>query len=144
MMPQPGLGQPAAIESRMLEIPAAGDAGTSIPITIIRGARPGPALALIAGNHGYEYPPILALQRLRAQMDPAELSGRILMVHAANMPSFLGRTVYFSPVDGKNLNRVYPGRTDGTVSERIAYAITREVIEQADYVLDLHCGDGNE
>jgi hypothetical protein len=84
------------------------------------------------------------LQRLRGQIDPAGLSGRIVMVHAANMPSFLGRTVYFSPVDGKNLNRVYPGRVDGTVSERIAYAITREVIEPADYVLDLHCGDGNE
>jgi predicted deacylase len=48
------------------------------------------------------------LQKLRGQIDPAELSGRILMVHTANMPSFLGRTVYFSPVDGKNLNRVYP------------------------------------
>jgi len=39
---------------------------------------------------------------------------------------------------------VYPGQADGTVSQRIAYAITREVIEKADYVLDLHCGDGNE
>ncbi len=66
------------------------------------------------------------------------------MVHVANMPSFLGRTIYFSPVDGKNLNRVYPGRADGTVSERIAYAITHEIIDRADYVLDLHCGDGNE
>ena len=47
-------------------------------------------------------------------------------------------------VDGKNLNRVYPGRLDGTVSERIAYAITHHVIEKADYVLDLHCGDANE
>jgi predicted deacylase len=99
---------------------------------------------LIAGNHGYEYPPILALQRLRGQIDPAELSGRIFMVHAANMPSFLGRTVNFSPVDGKNLNRVYPGNSGGTVSERIAYAITTEIIEKADFVLDLHCGDGNE
>ena len=154
MTPKPGLAfidvgkgladQPAAIESRILEVPAAEDAGPGIPITVIRGARPGPRLALIAGNHGYEYPPILALQRLRGQIDPAELSGGILMVHTANMPSFLGRTVYFSPVDGKNLNRVYPGRTDGTISERIAYAITTEVIEQADYVLDLHCGDGNE
>jgi predicted deacylase len=133
-----------AIESRILEVPAGQDAGTTIPITIIRGVRPGPTLALIAGNHGYEYPPILALQKLRGQIDPAELSGRILMVHTANMPSFLGRTVYFSPVDGKNLNRVYPGKIDGTVSERIAYAITREAIEPADYVLDLHCGDGNE
>src|SRR6476646_4994853 len=132
------------IESRLIEVPAAGDAGTSIPITTVRGARPGPVLALIAGNHGYEYPPILALQQFRAQVVPEELSGTIIMVHVANMPSFLGRTVYFSPVDGKNLNRVYPGNADGTVSERIALAITNEVIENADYVLDLHCGDGNE
>jgi predicted deacylase len=101
-------------------------------------------LALIAGNHGYEYPPILALQRLRTEIDAAQLSGTLLMVHVANMPSFLGRTVYFSPVDGKNLNRVYPGRRHGTVSERIAYAITTEIIEKSDYLLDLHCGDGNE
>lgn len=144
MTPQPGLEPPANIDSRIIEVPPGSDAGTFIPITVIRGLRPGPNLALIAGNHGYEYPPILALQRLRGQIDPAELSGRIVMVHAANMPSFLGRTVYFSPVDGKNLNRVYPGKTDGTVSERIAHAITSEIIEPADYVLDLHCGDGNE
>jgi predicted deacylase len=132
------------IESRMLPVPAGIDSGTEIPITTIRGARPGPTLALIAGNHGYEYPPILALQELRSRIDPTKLAGSVIMVHVANMPSFLGRTVYFSPVDGKNLNRVYPGRTDGTVSERIAYAITTEVIEKADAVLDLHCGDGNE
>ena len=134
----------AEIVSRIIEIPPSADAGTQIPITTIRGANAGPVLALIAGNHGYEYPPILALQKLRSQMDPERISGTIVMVHVANMPSFLGRTVYFSPVDGKNLNRVYPGRTEGTVSERIAYAITHEVIGQADYVLDLHCGDGNE
>jgi predicted deacylase len=130
--------------SRVIEIPAASDAGAEIPVTIIRGARPGPVLALIAGNHGYEYPPILALQELGSQIDPAALAGALILVHVANMPSFLGRTVYFSPIDGKNLNRVYPGRQDGTVSERIAYAITNEVIEKADYLLDLHCGDGNE
>jgi predicted deacylase len=134
----------AAVESRMLEVPAGSDAGTGIPLTTIRGKKPGPVLALIAGNHGYEYPPILALQQLRTAIDPAQLAGTVLMVHVANMPSFLGRTIYFSPIDGKNLNRVYPGRTDGTVSERIAHAITTEVIEKADYVLDLHCGDGNE
>jgi len=131
-------------ESRVISIPAGIDAGTEIPVTTIRGARPGPTLALIAGNHGYEYPPILALQRLVREIDAGGLSGTIVMVHVANMLSVLGRTVYFSPVDGKNLNRVYPGRPDGTVSERIAYAITKEIIEHADYVLDLHCGDGNE
>src|ERR1039457_3267960 len=131
-------------ESRMIDVPAGIDAGTQVPVTTISGARPGPVLALIAGNHGYEYPPVLALQKLRARINAAELSGTVIMVHVANMPSFLGRTVYFSPVDGKNLNRVYPGRQDGTVSERIAFAITTQVIEKADYVLDLHCGDANE
>ena len=132
------------VESRTIEVPAGMDAGTSIPITTIRGARPGPVLALVAGNHGYEYPPILALQRVRTQIDPDRLAGTVIMVMVANMPSFLGRTVYFSPVDGKNLNRAYPGRPDGTVCERIAHAITTEVIEQSGYLLDLHCGDGNE
>src|ERR1035438_4022726 len=142
-MPHQGRGN-TLIESRMIVVPAGVDAGTEIPVTVITGAKPGPVLALIAGNHGYEYPPILALQRLRGAIDTAGLSGTGVMVHVANMLSFLGRTVYFSPVDGKNLNRVYPGRRDGTVSERIAWAITREVIEKAGYVLDLHCGDGNE
>jgi predicted deacylase len=132
------------IESRTIEVPALIDAGTQIPITTIRGVEAGPVLALIAGNHGYEYPPILALQQFRNWIDSGDLRGTVVMVHVANMPSFLGRTVYFSPVDGKNLNRVYPGRFYGTVSERIAFAITTEVIEKSDYVLDLHCGDGNE
>lgn len=132
-----------AMKSRFIEIPAAGDAATRIPVTIVEGA-PGPVLALVAGNHGYEYPPILALQGLRAEVSEVEVRGTVIMVHVANMPSFLGRTVYFSPVDGKNLNRCYPGRPDGTVSERIAHAITTEVIEKADALLDLHCGDGNE
>ena len=133
-----------AIASRFIEIPPASDAGTRIPVTTIEGDQPGFTLALIAGNHGYEYPPILALQKLRREIHPATLFGTVIMVHVANMPSFLGRTVYFSPVDGKNLNRCYPGRPDGTVSERIAHAITTEVIDHADFLLDLHCGDGNE
>src|SRR5450631_4423991 len=90
----PGTGE-TMTESRMIEIPAAGDSGTSVPLTTITGARPGPVLALIAGNHGYEYPPILALQKLRGGIDAAELAGTVMMVHVANMPSFLGRTVYF-------------------------------------------------
>jgi hypothetical protein len=132
------------VASGFIEVPAGCDEGTRIPISILHGRRPGPVLALIAGNHGYEYTPILALQRLRARLDPQTLSGTVIMVHVANMPSFLRRTIYYSPVDGKNLNRVYPGKKDGTVSERIAYAITKEVIERCDYLADLHCGDGNE
>jgi hypothetical protein len=136
--------QPGEIVSGFLSVPAGVDAGTEIPVTVIHGAQPGPVLALIAGTHGYEYAPILALQWVRAQIQGRNLSGTVILVHIANLPSFLGRTIYYSPVDGKNLNRVYPGRADGTQSDRIAHVITTEVIERADYVVDLHCGDGNE
>jgi predicted deacylase len=113
---------------------------TTIPISVYKGSKPGPVLALTAGIHGYEYPPILALQRLQIK----KLAGTLIVVHVVNMPSFLGRTVYFSPLDGKNLNRVFPGKKDGTPSEQIAHAITTQVIDKCDYLLDLHCGDGNE
>ena len=118
--------------------------GADVPVTIIHGRKPGPVLALVAGNHGYEYSPILALQRMRGRIPPDQLSGAVIMVHVANPPSFLKRTIYYGPNDGQNLNRVYPGKPDGTPSERIAYALTKEVIERAGYLIDLHCGDGNE
>jgi predicted deacylase len=136
---------PGSAASGTIQIPArTGDEGTSLPISVIHGARPGPVLALVAGVHGQEYTPVLALQKLRAAIDPGTLAGTVIMVHVANMPSYLARTIYYSPADGKNLNRVFPGKADGTLSERIAEVITREVIERATHVVDLHCGDGNE
>ncbi|HEU4687216.1 MAG TPA: M14 family metallopeptidase, partial [Vicinamibacterales bacterium] len=136
--------EPGEAVSGYLAIPARGDDGAQIPISLVRGAAPGPVLALVAGTHGYEYPGISALQRLRQSLDPRALRGTLLLVHIANPPSFYGRTIYTSPADGKNLNRVFPGRPDGTLSERIAHAITSEVIAKADYLVDLHAGDGNE
>lgn len=135
---------PGTQASGYIEIAPRTDAGTRIPVTVIHGAKPGPVLGLVAGTHGYEYAPVLAMQRLPQKVNPEQLAGTIIIVHVANLPSFLGRTIYYSPVDQKNLNRVYPGKADGTISERIAYAITREVIEKSDYLVDLHCGDGNE
>jgi uncharacterized protein len=137
--------QPGTVASGELVIDAApGDGGTRVPFSIVRGTKPGPVLALIAGVHGQEYTPVLALQRLRTAIDPATLGGTVILVHVANMPSFTGRTIYYSPADRKNLNRVFPGRADGTLSERIADRITREVIDRATHLVDIHAGDGNE
>jgi len=141
----PITAQPGTLASGNLQVAARGsDAGTTIPISIVHGAKPGPVLVLVAGTHGAEYPPILALQRLRRVLAPARLSGTIIMVHVANMPAFLGRAIYYTPGDHKNLNRVFPGKADGTISERIAEVLTREVITRADVLIDLHCGDANE
>src|SRR5881296_2960881 len=140
----PIVARPGQAATGFIAVPAGVDSGTRIPITIVRGAQAGPTLALIAGTHGSEVAPVVALERVRAALDPARLRGTLLLVHVANMPSFLGRTIYYSPIDHKNLNRVYPGRAEGTTSERIAYAITNEIIARADYLVDMHAGDGNE
>lgn len=124
--------------------PSADDSGTFIPVTVLHGSKPGPVLSLIAGIHGSEYSPILSMQQLPALLDPTQMSGTLIVVHIANMPAFTGRTVYFGPTDLKNLNRSFPGDSSGTITERIAYALTSHVIKPADYLIDIHSGDANE
>jgi hypothetical protein len=126
-----------------LVVPDGPDRGARIPVSVANGARPGPVLALFAGTHGYEYTSILALPRVLARLDPARMSGAVVLVHMANPPAFYDRRTYYNE-DGKNLNRVYPGKADGTQTERIAFALTTEVIARATHVIDMHCGDGNE
>ncbi len=136
--------QPGQLTSGFLEVPARDGIGSSVPVTIICGAKAGKTLALVAGVHGYEYPPILALYRLKEMIDPRDLSGTLILVHIANLPSFQRRTIYYNPHDWKNLNRVFPGDPQGTLSQRTAFVLTEEVVKKCDCLIDLHCGDGNE
>ena len=135
---------PGEIKSGYLAVPEKDGIETSIPFTVIMGARKGKVLALVAGVHGYEYPPILALYRLKEMIDPAELTGTLILVHVANLHSFQKRIIYYNPHDWKNLNRVFPGDPNGTITQRIAHVLKNEVVDQCDYLIDMHCGDGNE
>lgn len=130
--------------SGFIDVPAKADPGTRIPVTVIHGAKPGKVLAFVAGTHGAEYPPILALHRIREMVDPKTLAGTVLLVHIANLPSFVRRTVYWTPHDWKNLNRVFPGDASGTLSQRMARVLTDEVVKKCDALVDMHCGDANE
>ncbi len=135
---------PGKMESGYLQVPGKEEQSTFIPVTVIHGAKKGKVLALAAGVHGYEYPPILALYRLKNMIDPSSLSGTLVLVHIANIPGFQKRLIYYTPYDWKNLNRVFPGDPSGTLAQRIAYVLTEEVVKKCDFLIDLHCGDGNE
>jgi predicted deacylase len=136
--------EPGTTLRDFLQVSDGDDAGTVIPITVHNGVSEGPVLALIAGIHGSEYSPILSMQEVAGLINPAVLSGTVVIVHIANMPAFTGRTIYFGPQDLKNLNRSFPGDPNGSVTQRIAHVLTSEVIAQSDYLLDIHSGDANE
>ncbi len=127
-----------------IDVPAGVDPALHIPVALFHGAWPGPVLALVAGSHGTEYASILALESLIGRIDPTELNGTLIVVPLVNIPSFEQKIVHVNPVDGKSMNRYYPGKPDGTQTERAAWAITREVVERCDYLIDLHGGDLDE
>lgn len=129
--------------STLLQITNGHDS-TVVPVTVFHGRRPGPVLGIIAGVHGYEYPPILAAQQLARELDPAQLSGTVLLVHLANVPGFLGRRIHDNPVDDQNLNRSFPGQPDGTLTERLAWRLSQDIIGRCTHVVDVHAGDAHE
>ncbi|MDZ7926973.1 MAG: N(2)-acetyl-L-2,4-diaminobutanoate deacetylase DoeB [Agrobacterium sp.] len=109
-----------------------------IPICVIANGE-GPTALLTGGNHGDEYEGPAALFEMAHTLDPAEVSGRIIIVPALNYPAFRAGT-RTSPIDRGNLNRSFPGRPDGSVTEKIADYVTRHLIPLADIVLDFHSG----
>ncbi|WP_235831018.1 succinylglutamate desuccinylase/aspartoacylase family protein [Flavobacterium ustbae] len=115
-----------------------------MPVTIISGKEKGPVFTIIAGIHGYEYPPISAVQELLKEIDPKKLNGTLVVVPIANVGSFYRRTPFVNPADHKNLNNAFPGSETGTITEQIANYITKEIIPQSDVFLDIHGGDANE
>src|SRR5678815_3974327 len=127
-----------------IEVPAGVDAGLSIPVAVIHGAKTGPVLALVAGSHGTEYTSIIALEKLIAMLNPTEISGTVIIVPLINIQSFEQKVPHLNPVDKKSMNRFYPGKMDGSQTERASYLITKQVVEQCDHLIDLHGGDLDE
>jgi predicted deacylase len=136
-----GRGQKA---TGSIEVPAGSDAALSIPVAIFHGARPGPVLALVSGAHGTEYASIIALEKLIWTLNPTEISGTVIIVPLVNIPSFKQKVPHLNPVDRKNMNRMYPGKMDGTQTDRASFLITKQVVEQCDHLIDLHGGDTDE
>ncbi len=116
---------------------------TGLPLRVavheINGGRSGPTVGITASIHGDELAPVEALRRLLATIDPADISGRLLVVPVVNPLAFQSQTRH-TPQDMQNLNRVFPGDPDGWLTEQLAAKMVREVIPELDVLLDLHAG----
>lgn len=127
-----------------LVVPPNGDPGMAMPVAVIHGAMPGKVVAFIAGSHGTEYASIVALTRLITRVDPAKLSGTLIVMPLLNLASFEQMTPHINPVDRKGMNSNYPGNPAGTQSERALDLVARNVVVPSDVIVDLHGGDLDE
>lgn len=103
----------------------------------VRGTRDGPAFLTLAGVHGDEYEPMAAVQRVFAELQADVLAGTWVAVGCCNVDACL-HAAREGPADGKNLARVFPGRSDGTLTERVAHCLTQDFIRRASFMCDLH------
>jgi predicted deacylase len=116
----------------------------SVPVASAHGSADGPTLAVVAGVHGSEYDGIEAVKQLFAWIDCERLRGTVRMVPCLNIPAFYGLAMHVNPVDGQNPARCFPGNAAGTYTERMVDLLWRDVVSDADAVIDVHGGDLEE
>lgn len=115
-----------------------------IPVTLICGKEEGETILISGGLHNAEYVGIQAAMELADEICPGDVKGNIIVIRLMNRTGFEHRTMSVVYEDGKNLNREFPGSAVGTLADRICYTVVEKFLKQADYYIDLHCGDGFE
>ncbi len=114
-----------------------GPADRGMPTLVVRGRSAGPMFLTLAGVHGDEYEGMAAVQQLFDELDPESLTGTWVAVGCCNVDAYLAARRE-GPADEQDLARVFPGRSDGTLTERVAYCLTQDFIQRASFLCDLH------
>ncbi|MEV8541124.1 succinylglutamate desuccinylase/aspartoacylase family protein [Streptomyces sp. NPDC051572] len=123
------------------------DLGTltvDIPLTLVNGVHPGPRVLITAGVHGGEFTGIEAATRLASLLEPGQVHGQVIICPVANPPAVYQGRLGVSPLDGVNINRVFPGDPDGGPTERLAAWLFAHLLDGADAYVDLHAGGIDE
>lgn len=109
-----------------------------VPISVVKNGI-GPSVLLMAGNHGDEYEGQVLLMNFLRRLSPECIRGRVIILPGVNAPAVAaGHRV--SPVDGGNLNRLFPGDANGTPTQMIAHYIDSVLLPQVRYCFDFHSG----
>ena len=109
-----------------------------LPVIVVRNGV-GPTVLFTGGNHGDEYEGPIALRKLANELKADDIQGQVIIVPYLNYPAVLAGT-RLSPVDGQNMNRSFPGNPDGSMTQKIADFVYRELVLRSDVVLDFHSG----
>lgn len=107
-----------------------------IPVVVLRGAEPGPVVGVTAAVHGNELNGVRIIHRLISGLDPASLVGTIIAVPVVNVPGYLQERRGFN--DGQDLNRIMPGKAEGTSADVYAHRFLARIVKSMEYLIDLH------
>jgi predicted deacylase len=138
------IGQSGNLTWGCLRFPSLEPEDTAFPYFEIRAMRAGPRLAIIAGMHPNEVSSMEAALRLKDAFADHLECGSVTILPLLNMPGLYRRSEFVCPIDGKNINFCFPGRADGSYSERLAYLLVNQWSVGAEVVVDLHGGDLRE
>jgi len=108
-----------------------------LPLMIVKGNTDGPILTVLGGVHGDEYEGPFAIRELFKKINPSSLNGTFIGLPQSNPPATEAGTRQ-SPIDNLNLARVFPGNRTGTITHKIAYFISKQIIDKTDFLIDLH------
>ncbi|GAA2768175.1 succinylglutamate desuccinylase/aspartoacylase family protein [Streptomyces paradoxus] len=117
-----------------------GSTTVEVPLILVNGSRPGPRVVITGGVHGGEFIGVDAATRLAGLLEPEEVAGQLVICPVANPPAVYGGRLNISPLDGVNINRVFPGDKDGGPTDRMAAWLFEHLIDGADAYVDLHSG----
>ena len=137
-------GLSAAPGQRVHGFVTIGNGEFSLPATIIRGEKPGKTALITAGIHAGEYVGIQSAVELGRDLKIEKMTGTVVIVKVVGKEEFENRHGSLCRATGENLNRVFPGKKDGTTYEKLAHAVVEELQKAADYYIDLHSGDDYE
>lgn len=129
-------GRQAAYLRAPLSRNTSGWGAVEIPIVVLKNGA-GPTVLFTGGVHGDEYEGPIAISKLARNLDPARIQGRVILMPAVNMPAVLTDT-RLSPVDGRDINRCFPGNARGTFSEMLAHFMDSVILPHVDVSVDLH------
>jgi N-alpha-acetyl-L-2,4-diaminobutyrate deacetylase len=109
-----------------------------IPIAVINNGD-GKTILFTGGVHGDEYEGPVALLKLARKLSADDIQGRVIIIPGLNQPALQARK-RLSPIDSKDMNRVFPGDPKGTISQVLAHYVRQAILPLCDAVVDLHSG----
>jgi len=136
--------KPGEKHAGYLSVGSASTHEVKMPYIVVNGAKPGPVLTVLSGVHAVECTPVEAVLRLAKSVEPADISGILVLVPVVNTEGFHARKPYSNQLDHLNQNKVFPGDSEGSMTRRVAHAVFDSFVSKSDYLVDCHSADLGE